>query len=225
MRLFLFDIDCTLLLTRGAGRESNRRAMVEVFGTSGALEGHKFGGKTDWQTLIELLIDEGFSHAEIERKLPAYSEAMARHLAAIIPDYDAFAMPGALELVESLRQRDDVGLGIVTGNVPGAAAVKLRAAGYDPAWFPVGAFGSESMDRNQLTPLAVARAVEYYHYPFSSTDVIVIGDTPADIACARAIGATAVAVETGFCEPGELAAAHADYLLRDLTEFGLVQLV
>ncbi len=69
MRLFLFDIDCTLLLTRGAGRESNRRAMVEVFGTCGALAGHKFGGKTDWQTLAELLIDEGFSHAEIERKL------------------------------------------------------------------------------------------------------------------------------------------------------------
>ncbi len=222
MRLFLFDIDCTLLLTRGAGREANRRAMMEVFGTSGALAAHKFGGKTDWQTLIELLIDEGFSLDQIEAQMPIYSESMARHLADVIGNYEAFALPGALELVETLRQRDDVALGIVTGNVPGAAAVKLRAAGYDPAWFPIGAFGSESMDRNNLPALAVARAAAHFRYPFAPDEVIVIGDTPADIACARAIGAIAVAVETGFCAPGELVAAQADYLLRDLTEFNLV---
>lgn len=222
MILILFDIDCTLLLTRGAGREANGRAMTEIFGTCGALAAHKFGGKTDWQTLIELLESEGVTHAEIERKMPAYSESMARHLAAIIDQYPVNAMPGALELVEALRERDDVALGIVTGNVPGAAEVKLRAAGFDPAWFPVGAFGSEAINRDNLPALAIARASAHYHYAFTPDEVIVVGDTPADIACARAVGATAVAVQTGFCEPGELEAAGADYLLRDLTEFGLV---
>src|SRR5450432_1853308 len=104
MWLILFDIDCTLLLTRGVGREANRLAMQEVYGTIGALATHKFGGKTDWQTLVELLIAEGFSHEQIEELLPTYSEAMARHLGNIIHQYEAFAMPGAIELVESLRQ-------------------------------------------------------------------------------------------------------------------------
>ncbi len=78
------------------------------------------------------------------------------------------------------------------------------------------------MNRDHLPALAVARAVEHYRYPFAPSEVIVIGDTPADVSCARALGAVAVAVETGFCQPGELAAAQADYLLRDLTEFALI---
>src|SRR5579871_799000 len=145
MRLILFDIDCTLLLTKGAGREANRLAMMEVFGTVGALASHKFGGKTDWQTLVDLLIAEGISHEEIERRMPVYSEAMARHMGNVIPNYEVFAMPGALDLVTALHERPDVALGIVTGNVPGSADVKLRAAGFDPALFPIGAFGNEAM--------------------------------------------------------------------------------
>ncbi len=222
MRLVLFDIDCTLLLTKGAGREANRLAMLEVFGTVGALAAHKFGGKTDWQTLVDLLIAEGISHEEIERRMPVYSEAMARHMGSVIPNYEVFAMPGALDLVKALHARPDVALGLVTGNVPGSAEVKLRAAGFDPAMFPVGAFGNEAIDRNLLPALAIARAVEHYRVPFLPQDVIVIGDTPADVACARTVGAVAVAVETGFCEPGELEAAQPDYLLRDLTEFDRV---
>lgn len=222
MRLILFDIDGTLLLTGGAGRESTRLAMEEVFGTCGALAAHKFGGKTDWQTLVELLRDAGYRYADVERMMPTYERIVGQHLAAVIDGYDAQAMPGALELVEALRQRDDVALGIVTGNVASTAPIKLRAAGFDSAWFPVGAFGSESLERDNLPALAVARAAEHYRYPFKADEVIVVGDTPADIACARAFGAVAVAVETGFCTPEEIAAAKPDYHLRDLTEFGQV---
>ncbi|MEP7294363.1 MAG: HAD hydrolase-like protein, partial [Chloroflexota bacterium] len=203
-------------------REATKHAMTEVFGTCGALVGHQFGGKTDWQTLHELLHEAGMTHDEIERRMPAYNEAMGRHLDAIIGNYPAEACPGALELVEALRQRDDVGLGIVTGNVSSTAPIKLRAAGFDPAWFPVGAYGHEAMARDHLPALAVARAVEHYCYPFTPDEVLVIGDTPADISCARALGAVAVAVQTGFSEVGELTAAKPDYLLRDLTEFSLV---
>lgn len=219
MRLFLFDIDGTLVWTRGAGREATRHAMIEVFGTCGALVGHHFGGKTDWQTLHELLHEEGMTHEEIERRMPAYQEAMGRQLDAIIGNYPAEACPGALELVNSLRQRDDVALGIVTGNVSTTAPIKLRAAGFDPAWFPVGAFGHEAMARDNLPALAVARAVEHYRYPFTPQEVIVIGDTAADVSCARALGAVAVAVETGYTQENELIDAKPDYLLRDLTEF------
>lgn len=219
MRLFLFDIDGTLVWTRGAGREATRHAMTEVFGTCGALVGHHFGGKTDWQTLHELLHEEGMTHEEIERRMPAYQEAMGRQLDAIIGNYPAEPCPGALELVNRLRQRDDVALGIVTGNVSTTAPIKLRAAGFDPAWFPVGAFGHEAMARDNLPALAVARAVEHYRYPFTPEEVIVIGDTAADVSCARALGAVAVAVETGYTQENELIDAKPDYLLRDLTEF------
>jgi len=222
MRLILFDIDGTLVRTHGAGRESTKHAMTEVFGTYGALATHHFGGKTDWLTLTELLPEFGMTHEEIERRLPEYNVAMGRHLSAIIGNYPVEACPGSLELVESLRQRDDVALGIVTGNVSSTAPVKLSAAGFDPAWFPVGAFGHEAKERDNLPALAMARASIHYRYPFTPSEVFVIGDTAADISCARALGAVAVAVQTGFAQPGELAAAQPDHLLRDLTEFSLV---
>ncbi len=222
MRLILFDIDGTLVKTQGAGRESTRLAMIEVFGTCGALAAHHFGGKTDWQSLTDLLHEVGVSYAEIERQLPAYNAAIERQLSAIIGQYDVLSCPGAVDLVESLHQRSDVGLGLVTGNVSRTAPIKLRAAGINPAWFPVGAYGNEAMERDKLPALAVARAAEHYRYPFAPQDVLVIGDTVADITCARAIGASVVAVETGWCQPGELAAAQPDYLLRDLTEFSTI---
>ncbi len=220
MKLILFDIDGTLVWTRGAGREATHLAMLEVFGTVGALVDHKFGGKTDWQTLMELLHEGGVSHEEIERRMPDYNGAMERSLNAIIHQYDVQPCPGAVELVESLHQRPDVGLGIVTGNVIGTAPIKLRAAGFDPAWFPIGAYGSEARERDNLPAIAVARADAYYNYAFKPQEVIVIGDTLADITCARSLGAVAVAVETGFAQPGDL--DGADYRLKDLTEFSAV---
>lgn len=216
MRLFLFDIDCTLLWTGGAGREATKQAMHEVFGLSGAIDTHVFGGKTDWQTLVELT---GLPADEVGARMPAYNDAMGRHLAAIIDRYPVKPCPGAHELIASLKTRDDVALGLVTGNVSATAPIKLRAAGFDPTDFPVGAFGSEALARDHLPPLAVARASMYYGVTFDPAQVIVIGDTPADVACGRALGAVVVGVETGFCEPGELAASQPDHMIADLTMF------
>lgn len=218
-RLLLFDIDGTLLWTNGAGRESTRLALLDVFGTDAGLDQHVFGGKTDWQTLLDLLIVHRYSSDDIERTIPTFHEAMTRNLERIIGDYKVQACPGAVALIEALRLRADVMLGLVTGNVGRAATVKLRAAGYDPAWFPVGAYGHESADRNHLPPLALARAVEHYHQSIQPEHVIIIGDTPADVACARALGAVAVAVGTGFCERAELVACDPDYLIDDLSRF------
>lgn len=218
-RLILFDIDGTLLWTNGAGRESTALAMTEVFGTDGGVADHVFGGKTDWYTLIELLAAHGYTPDDVERLMPTYHEAMARNLANIIGNYNVQACPGALELVETLHNRSDVVLGIVTGNVEKAAAVKLRAAGFNPDWFPIGAYGHESMERDHLPPIALRRAVEHYQQPIHADKVLVIGDTPADVACARALGAVAVAVGTGFGARKELVDSNPDYLIEDLTHF------
>ena len=218
-RLILFDIDCTLLLARGAGREATQLAMQDIFGTSSRIDGHYFGGKTDWQTLVELLQEHGYDAARIGEVMHLYEIAMGRRMAEVIGRYPVQACAGALELVARLRQTPAVMLGVVTGNVSTVAPIKLRAAGFDPAWFPVGAYGNEAVDRDHLPPLALARAVAHYRRPIASEQVIVIGDTPSDINCARALGAVAVAVATGPCSAEELAAARPDYLLVDLTTF------
>lgn len=220
LRLILFDIDGTLLRTSGAGRESTRRAMHEVFGSIGRLDTHHFGGKTDWQTLLELLGDDGYTRDHIGEAMPRYHEAMARHLDSIMVDFTVMRCAGAWETVEAMRARaaekGDIALGLVTGNVRDAAAVKLRAAGYDPAWFPVGAFGHEALERDLLPPIAIARAADWYQYDFKPNEVIVIGDTVMDIACARACGAWVIAVGTGFSTRDELAAAAPDAYFDDL---------
>ena len=214
-QLILFDIDGTLLMGNGIGREATRRAMLDMFGTDGRLQTHHFGGKTDWYTLTEIL---DVPEADIAQGMTHYEQILARHMADLIIDFPITVLPGALEAVTHLRQRDDVILGIVTGNVSSTAPIKLQAAGFDPAWFPVGAFGSEALHRNDLPPLALARAVEHARCTIEVDCVTIIGDTVADIECARALGARAVAVTTGFSQRGALVDAKPDFLLDSLLE-------
>lgn len=214
--LVLFDIDGTLLHGNGIGRVATRQAMLEVFGTESYLESHLFGGKTDWQTLCELLVDEGYQEQDIERCMPEYEQRIAHHMLALTEKHDVYALPGALDLVMGLKSRNDVIIGIVTGNVSTTAPIKLRAAGFDPAWFPIGAYGSEAVWRNDLPSIAIQRASAYAGRIIKAEETVIIGDTVADIACAHAVGACAIAVSTGF-EPREvLEAAQPDYLVDDL---------
>lgn len=217
-RLILWDIDGTLLHTRGAGRRSTHDAMVEVFGTASTLETHVFGGKTDWFTLAELLRDHGLTAEDIGHAMPRYEEAVARHLRRCIDPTQSEACPGALEAVAALRaDADNTLLGIVTGNCASTAPIKLEAAGFDPTWFPVGAFGSEAIERDDLPALALQRAIAYSGWKLTPADVTVIGDTVADIACARALGARVIVVATGHSTREALIAAQPDHLLDDLT--------
>jgi phosphoglycolate phosphatase-like HAD superfamily hydrolase len=217
-RLILFDIDGTLLVTKGVGRESTRRAMLEVFGTSSRLDDYWFAGQTDWAVLVELLAKHGFDGRVIAERMARYEESIARHMRDVFEQSTASACPGALDLVQRLARRDDVVLGVVTGNVSSVAPIKLQAAGYDPAWFLVGAYGNEAMSRNDLPRMALDRALGQVE-TLRPEDVIVVGDTAADVASARALGAVAVAVATGKTPREELAALMPDLLLNDLTGF------
>ncbi|MBC8100507.1 MAG: haloacid dehalogenase-like hydrolase, partial [Armatimonadetes bacterium] len=201
----------------GAGRESTREAMLEVFGTESTVATHTFGGKTDWQTLTELLTAHGVDAETVGQQMPVYEAAVARHLTRIIATRTATALPGALDAVAALRQREDVLLGVVTGNVSTTAPIKLRAAGYDPAWFPIGAYGSEAFKRDDLPPIAVRRAVTHKGRQYAPHEVVIIGDTVADIQCARASGARVISVVTGFEPRDVLVAAQPDALIDDLT--------
>jgi phosphoglycolate phosphatase len=217
-RLILFDIDGTLLNTRGAGRASTREAMLEVFGTVSTIDQHVFGGKTDWFTLVELLTPHGYNADAIGQRMPHYEQIVARHLLALLERENTISpIPGALETVRALRAQNSTLLGVVTGNVATTAPIKMRFAGFDPAWFPVGAYGSEAVDRNDLPAIALQRAVAHCGESIAPADVVIVGDTPADVECARALGAVAVAVLTGFSTPEALIAAKPDHLIDDLT--------
>ena len=219
MKLVLFDIDGTLLISRGIGREAKRRAMLETFGEVGDLDQHVFGGKTDWQILADLLAPFGKTSADIGREIAAYQQVMARHMRGIKDDYRADALPHTMELVKSLRDRDDAIVGLVTGNTAMTAEIKLEMAGFQRGWFAVGAFGNEAAERAKLTRLALARAEKMTAASFDGGDVFVIGDTAADIDAARAIDAVAVAVCTGYTEREQLRASEPDFLLDDLRSF------
>ena len=151
--------------------------------------------------------------------MPAYETVMARHMRAISPGYRADALPHTMELLGALRERPDVLVGLVTGNTSKTARIKLEMAGFDPAWFPLGAFGNESADRADLTRLALERAQDHAGRAIKGADVFVIGDTPADIQAARAIDAIAVAVCTGYTRRAELLNSDPDFLLADLSAF------
>lgn len=207
-------------MPKGVGRAVTQLAMLEIFKTDIGLENHYFGGKTDWRTLLELLPPQGITEESIRDLMPAYEQAAAQHMTRIIVDYPVEQCPGAHALVTELHRRGKPLQGLVTGNTSSIAPIKLRAAGFDPEWFVVGAYGSESPDRNDLPPLAVERAEKLMGHKIAPEQVIVIGDTPADVACARALGAVAVGVKTGYGRsPTELAESQPDYLLEDLTTF------
>ncbi len=219
MKLILFDIDGTLLISRGIGREAKRRAMLECFGTVGDLDKFAFGGKTDWRILADSLAAHGYSSEDIGRVIGSYETIMARHMRQIMSDYQAEPLPHAMQVLRALRKRADMLIGIVTGNTSLTAAIKLEMAGFEPGWFPIGAYGHESPERADLTRLAQRRAEEFMGCSLSARDIIVIGDTPADIQAAHAIGAIAVAVCTGYAERESLARCQPEHLLDDLGRF------
>lgn len=220
--LVLFDIDGTLLHSSGCGRAATRLAVQDVFGTAGILDEVIFAGKTDWQILLEALTPAGIAAEEIERRLAEYNLTVARHLAAIIGERPVRPCAGAPKLVAALRADPAVLMGLVTGNMAALAPIKLRAAGFDPADFPIGAFGSEGWDRAMLPPLALARANAFNGVDFAPDRVVVIGDTPGDITCAHSIGARTIAVATGPFSAAELAAHQPDGLFATLEDTSAV---
>jgi phosphoglycolate phosphatase-like HAD superfamily hydrolase len=218
MKLLLFDIDGTLIRSHGAGREAMTLALTEVFGTAGPIDDYKMSGKTDPRIITDLLLAAGFSNGEIDAKLPDVYRLMTENGRAIFHQRDMQPCPGVLPLLKALRQQPDVVLGLVTGNIDGTAPLKLAAAGIDAAQFRLGAYGSDSLERNHLPGIAIQRAIDLTGYPLTGNNAIVIGDTPADILCARAGKATAVAVASGWHAAHTLSRYQPDHLLENLSD-------
>lgn len=218
MRLLLFDIDGTLLRSNGAGRMAMTAMLMEMFGTTGPIESYRMDGKTDPMIITDLLSAAGIPKAEIEAKLPQAYQLMAEKAVAIFPERALTPCQGVPALLEALRQRQDVMLGLLTGNVSLTAPLKLSSAGIDPAQFVVGAYGSDGADRNALPAIAIERANQLTDEQITGNNTVIIGDTPADILCARAGKATAIAVASGWHSATTLATHRPDHLFENLAD-------
>ncbi len=214
MKLFLFDIDGTIL-TSGAGKRAMAEGARAYLGPEATLEGVEIAGRTDKAIAIELLEQQKrpVTPESIGGLLDQYLHQLALHL----PHHQHEVLPGILPLLETLRMRRDAALGLLTGNLEKGARLKLEQVG---VWhfFKFGAYADDSHNRNELGPHALRRASEEHAREFSPEDVYVIGDTPHDIACARVIEAKAVAVATGKYSREELAACEPDFLFSDLSD-------
>ena len=223
MKLLLFDIDGTLLGTDGAGRRAIHRALIDRAGTPGVTPGYRLDGKTDPQIVRELLALGGHPRAEdpalVAEICAGYVAQLAEELTR--PGAVTRAMPGVPALLEALAPREAAGevlVGLLTGNVAGGAALKLKAAGLAPERFAVGAYGLDGHHRPDLPPVALARAARHLGRPVRGADTWIIGDTPADVACGRPVGARALAVATGSYRVEELRETGAELVFADLSD-------
>lgn len=212
----LFDIDGTLVDTGGAGATSWRLTFDELYGVAADISTFSELGETDpvvgRRTFAGL-----FGHEPDPDEMARLMSVRQTHLTEAVTASTGYrVLPGAEQTLERLTHAGFL-LGLTTGNVEAAAAAKLGRGGLR-RFFSFGGYGSDSPDRGELTRVAVARAADILGVPIEPSRVLVVGDTPRDVAAARAAGATVATVATGHYSVEQLEAAGADYVLRTLEE-------
>jgi phosphoglycolate phosphatase-like HAD superfamily hydrolase len=218
MKILLFDIDGTLMKSGGAGFRAIDRAFEQRLGVRNATEGVIPHGKTDPLILREILRRIGVGHDTASSTLPLLLEDYERLLAQEMPSAPAVLLPGVRQLLEALSNDRRVLLGLLTGNLERTARIKLDRFDLN-RFFRFGAFGSDSEHRVALPAIAVSRAERLAGRSIAlGRHVRIIGDTPRDVECALANGATAVAVATGGSTTDDLWRAGAHFVFDDLTE-------
>jgi phosphoglycolate phosphatase-like HAD superfamily hydrolase len=224
--LVLFDVDGTLVNTAGAGRRALERSFQTVFGLDDiatAAARVRFNGKSDPTIIADIARESGVALPEIGRRYPdlqrAYLDALRDELSR--PDPRRRTMPGVTALLEILVARADVVLGLVTGNIEEGARAKLEVFGLN-RFFAGGGFSSDHPDRAEIARIAHERLSRRAGHRFPPRRVIVVGDTELDVACARANGFVAIAVESGWMPREQLEAAAPDALFSDLTDTAAV---
>lgn len=215
MRVLLFDIDGTLIRSGGAGKAAMEAGLKSAFNVR-EIRGHvPYSGRTDPGIGRELLATHDIepTDANVGKLHAAYLACLPEWLNRM----QGNVLPGVREALR--RERRGAIVGLLTGNIRSGAEVKLRHFGL---WehFPFGGFADGLCDRDDVARRAVVEAEAYVGKTIDHSDIWVIGDTPLDVKCARAIGAKAVVVATGWHEHEELVAAEPDHLLPDFTHAG-----
>ncbi len=214
-KLVLFDIDQTILHSGGAGERALALALTDWLGREASLENIEIAGKTDVWITHRIFEAHGVEpHPENVRKF------LDRYLSHLKPELDRSPgrlLPGFPEILHALARLPHVAVGLLTGNLRRGAEIKLAHYGM-LEHFPFGAFSDDAHERNLLGPFARQRASDARGTSFRDSDIYVIGDTPHDIACAKAINARGVGVATGRYSRAALEAAGADFTFDDLSD-------
>ncbi len=216
-KFVLWDLDGTLLDTGGVSGKAMRAAMGHVFGPVPQQDRRFFSGKTDWQIIHDSFPD--MDRAIIAERLPAFKQAYLDELQQRRTEMLACSkvLPGVMKVLKRLK--DEAVMAPLTGNVAPVAHMKLDMLGLLAHMNPdIGAYGDDSFERPNLVPIAIERASHQYDYQFSGHEVVVIGDTPNDIACGRAYGTRTVIVATGPYGVDELQPHAPDALFPNLRE-------
>ncbi|MFO0968514.1 MAG: haloacid dehalogenase-like hydrolase [Gemmataceae bacterium] len=215
MLVCLFDIDGTLLASGGAGKAALETALREDFGVR-TIRHVPYSGRTDRAIVRDL-----FCLHDIDETPAHLSKVLTGYLARL-PDclrrHQGRVLPGILELLEFLRGRDNVAVGLLTGNVRAGAEAKLGHFGLFEH-FAFGGFGDHHFERDDVAREALEAIHRHVGPHVQSDQVWVIGDTPLDVGCARAIGANVAAVATGSHPRAELTTCAPDIVLDDLSDF------
>lgn len=212
--LLLFDIDGTLLTTGKAGEKALRISFKRAFKREDDLAQIEIAGRTDSGIARQLFKFHGIEPSA--ENLALFFESYLEELAVQLPASIGRLLPGIPELLRALKADERVVLGLLTGNLARGAQLKLTHYG---VWnyFEFGAFADDHHVRNELGPFACARAFERHKVNFHPERIFVIGDTPHDVECGRAIGAKTVAVATGGYTHEQLAACAPDFLFEDFS--------
>jgi phosphoglycolate phosphatase-like HAD superfamily hydrolase len=216
-KLVLFDIDGTLLDCGGRTREPLARALESTFGTCGALRSNGFAGKTDDQIVYEALARSAVPDPEIEARLPEVRKRYADLLCAGLEGESVRILPGVVETLERLTRKPWIATGLLTGNWRRGAECKLGNVGLG-GYFEFGVFGDDCRTRVMLPPLALTAARRLLGRAFEADDVLIVGDTPNDVASGNAHGIAVVGLATGSASEEDLRAAGASFVFRSLIE-------
>jgi phosphoglycolate phosphatase len=214
MRILLFDIDGTLIRSGGAGKMAMENGLRSAFGIPEILGHVPYSGRTDPGISRDLLRvhDIEPSLENVQRLKSAYLS----HLPDALRNHEGTVLPAVEEILRK-HSREDIAMGLLTGNILAGAEIKLRHFGlWD--YFGFGGFGDGLTDRDDVARRAHEAGEKHLSRRIDPQTIWVIGDTPLDVKCARAIGAKAVAVGTGWHSLEELAASKPDYLIADFTQ-------
>ncbi len=218
MKLLLFDIDGTMLLSNGSGRRAMKLCLSDfVPADTVSFEGIDFGGRTDPQILHDILTANGLDADQATEVLPDVIEVYAETFANTFMPERITILEGIIDLIHQLAELDHVQLALLTGNVQKTAYIKVDALGL-AGYFPFGAFGSDHADRYQLPRVALKRARDHNGQTYREKNVVIIGDTKHDILCGRDLNVFSVAVSTGHYRTEELEIHRPDLLLPHLKD-------
>lgn len=215
MHICLFDIDGTLLNSMGAGKAALEGALCEEFSVPSIRNHIPYSGRTDRAIMRDLLQTHEFEYSldNVQRLIAGYLQRLPDSL----KKNQGRVLPGILDLLAHLMEQDDVVVGLLTGNIRAGAKTKLGHFGLHD-FFAFGGFGDHHYDRDDVAREAMQAIIENCGESVALNKIWVIGDTPLDVQCARAIGVNAVAVATGLHTADELAKSKPDLLLNDFSD-------